>query len=406
MKRIKAGVIGLGGRGRLMLRDVLLCMDAVEVTYVCDVYPDRAEEGRRTVENKRGYSPKVTEDYREVVSSDEVDTVFIFSAWESHIPIAIEAMRAGKPVGMEVGGAYTLDQCFDLVKTYSETGIHCMMLENCCYGRDELTLKNMVKQGLFGELVYLAGGYHHDLREEISTGEEKRHYRLRNYKYRNCENYPTHELGPICKLLGINRGNRMVSLRSLSTKAVGLNDYARKKPYIDPDLRSFDFAQGDIVTTLIECSGGQNIILTLDTTLPRAYSRGLVVRGTNAAYSEWENSIFIDGVHNKYEFSRLSLHNNFEEYRQEYEHKIWRDFINDGVRGGHGGMDWLVIEAFLEYASGESPVPAIDTYDTAAWMAITPLSERSISLGGSRVEVPDFTEGEVPPPCTGAFSLE
>jgi hypothetical protein len=137
-------------------------------------------------------------------------------------------MKAGKYVGVEVGGAYSVDDCWRLVRTYEETGVPCMLMENCCYGRQELLVLNMVKQGLFGDIVHCQGGYRHDLREEITNGRENRHYRLRNYMNRNCENYPTHELGPIAKILGINRGNRMVSLVSMSSQAKGLHEYIQK----------------------------------------------------------------------------------------------------------------------------------------------------------------------------------
>ena len=104
-----------------------------------------------------------------------------------------------------------------------------MLLENCCYTKREMMALNMVKTGVFGEIVHCQGAYHHDIRYEICFGEENRHYRLRNYLNRNCENYPTHELGPIAKVLNINRGNRMVSLVSIASKAAGLQDYAMRK---------------------------------------------------------------------------------------------------------------------------------------------------------------------------------
>ena len=75
---------------------------------------------------------------------------------------------------------------------------------------------------------------------------------------------------------------------------------------------------------------------------------------------------------------------------EKYEHPIWQKFLNDGVRGGHGGMDWLLFEEFFNYIinGGKSP---IDVYDAAAWMCITPLSEQSIREGSRPVEIPDFT---------------
>ena len=106
---------------------------------------------------------------------------------------ATDAMKAGKYAGIEVGGAYSVNDCWDLVRTYEKTGVPCMILENCCYGRKELMVLNMVGRGIFGEAVHCEGGYRHDLREEIANGRENRHYRLANYMHRNCDNYPTHE---------------------------------------------------------------------------------------------------------------------------------------------------------------------------------------------------------------------
>lgn len=263
------------------------------------------------------------------------------------------------------------------------------MLENCCYGQRELMITNMVRQGVFGTIVHCAGGYHHDLRELVSTGKECRSYRLNNYIYRNCENYPTHEAGPIAKLLHINNGNRMLTLNSVSSAAVGLHEYclAHREPG-DP-LRDTHFLQGDIVTTVIKCSGGQTITITLDTTLPRLYSRAFTVRGTKGMYFEDNDSIYIDGVHQEFEWEPRKIWGNAGEYAEKYQHPLWQDFKKTD---DHGGMDTLVINAFLDSVK-RGKRPPIDTYDTAVLMAITPLSEESILRGGAPVVFPDFTGG-------------
>lgn len=54
------------------------------------------------------------------------------------------------------------------------------------------------------------------------------------------------------------------------------------------------FAQGDIITTVIKCERGETITLTLDTTLPRYYSRGFTVRGTKGFYEEVTDSVFLE----------------------------------------------------------------------------------------------------------------
>ena len=407
MKKIKVGIVGLGSRGISLLRDVILRMDDVEVLGVCDVYADRAEAGAAMVREARGTSPACTTDYQDLLAMADIDAIVNTSAWQAHVPITLAAMRAGKAVGMEVGGAYSLADCWALVHAYEETGSTCMMLENCCYGRTELMVLNMVRQGLFGDVVHCAGGYHHDLRKEIAYGRENRHYRLLEYLNRNCDNYPTHELGPIAKLLDIHNGNRMLALNAFASKAAGMQAYVAAQKPDDEALRGRAFMQGDVVTTLIECAHGQTIALTLDTTLPRAYNRGFRVRGTRAAYEEETHSVFVDGVHNAYDFKWREQWGNADEYIRQYEHPIWDTYIQEGVRGGHEGIDWLVFRAFFESVM-QGTEPPIDVYDTAAWMSISALSEQSIASGGARVAIPDFTNGRwmtKKPPLASPYNL-
>lgn len=392
-EKLRIGMIGMGCRGREVMKTVL-GIDGVSISFICDLYDDRTEAARAEIEKRQGFSPRVTDDWHTMTDREELDAVLVTCSWEPHIEMAVAFMEAGIPVGVEVGGAYSVEDCFLLVRTFERTKTPVMLLENCCYGRYELMVKNMVDLGLFGEIVHCEGGYRHDLRREITFGRENRHYRLRNYLARCCENYPTHELGPISQILHINRGNRMVSLVSMASKAKGLHDYIGRTDNADRSLLAKDFAQGDIVTTLIKCANGETVTLTLDTTLPRAYSRQFTVQGTRGMYSEENNSIYLDRDHTEdMHFSWKKQWNNAEKYRERYEHPIWREFLADGLRGGHGGMDHLVYSDFLRCVREGLPMP-IDAYDMASLMCISALSEQSIATGGMPVAIPDFTSGK------------
>jgi len=388
---LRVGIIGLGCRGSDLLRDDLLPMyeNGVVVTAVCDSYEDRANAAAEKVKEKTGVTSFCTTDYREVVSRDDVDAVVIAAAWEAHVDIAVAAMRAKKYVGLEVGGAYSVEDCWRLIRTYEETGTELMLLENCCYGKRELMVLNMVRDGLFGDIVHCDGGYCHDLRGEVSNGEKNRHYRLRNYLKRNCENYPTHEIGPIAKVLDINHGNRFVSLVSVASAAKGLHAYIGKQDAEHP-YKDATFAQGDVVTTVLRCAGGQTVTITLDTTLPRTYSRKFTVRGVKGAYFEDTDSVFVDGEHNRFEWTPAALWGNAKEYEEKYLHPLWRDY---DPKGGHGGMDWILFEAFIN-AAKRGAHPPIDVYDAATWMAVSALSEASIAAGSVPIAFPDFTGGK------------
>lgn len=404
--QVKIGVIGLGRRGRGMLHEIAR-VENVEIAVVCDNYADRQEEGAQVVEEITGKKPNITGNYKDILAMEDIDAVVATTSWADHINIAIDSMKAGKYVAFEVGGAYSIEECWRLVRTYEETKVPCMMLENCCYGRDELMLLNMVRKGVFGEVVHCRGGYHHDLRKSVSFGKENRHYRLANYQNRNCENYPTHELGPIAKILNINRGNRMLTLSSTASKAAGLHEYILREKGMDYYLSDYKFEQGDVVTTVIKCAHGETIVLTLDTTLPRAYSRGLEIHGTKATYMEDNKTLFIDGVHNEDEFEWQKQWNNVEKYREQYDHPVWQGY-NPEDDAGHGGMDLLVLKAFFDSVKRQVQTP-IDVYDAAAWMSITALSEQSVAMGGQVVPIPDFTNGRWiarEPAPEGEYSLD
>ena len=392
-KIIKIGVIGYGCRSYGMT-DIFLGFDDVTVVAVCDKYEDRVQNGINRVEEKRGYKPFGTTNYHEILERDDIDAVFIATDWELHIPIAIDAMKSGKAVAMEVGGAYSVQDCYDLVDTWEKTRVPFMFLENCCFNKEELLSTAMAKTGLFGKIVHCSGAYAHDLRTEVIFGKENRHYRLRNYLNRNCENYPTHELGPMAKALDINRGNRMVSLVSVSTKSFGMEQYvADHKDKVDPALQGVDFAQGDVVNTVITCENGETMLLTLDTSLPRSYNRAFTIRGTKGMYEQFTNSVFLDGDREYWtgaEFIEKNL-NNADKY-SDLLPDCWRNITQEQLDAGHGGMDYVELRDFIDRLKLGREM-ALDVYDAASWMVVSCLSEESIKQGGKPMEIPDFTKG-------------
>ena len=393
MDRVKMGIIGHGCRGWGLL-EILLSLDDVDVIAVCDKYEDRAKGAYDKVKDKRGNEPFMTTDYKELLKVKGLDAVLISTDWEMHFPIAIDAMKAGVGVALEVGGAYSLQDCWDLVDTWERTRVPFMFMENCCYNRDELLATAIARKGLFGRIVYCSGSYSHDLRSEVTRGKENRHYRLRNYLTRNCENYPTHELGPMAKILDINRGNQMVSLVSMATLSWGMEQFVEdRRDTINPDLIGADFAQGDIIHTLIKCANGETMVLKLDTSLPRSYSREFQVRGTKGLYEQDYNAVYIDGQPEYW--SRVEYVEKYKNSAEKYKSMLpdaWKAITQEALDAGHGGMDYVELREFVDRLKDGREM-AVDVYDAAAWMVVTCLSEESIKCGGKVMEIPDFTHG-------------
>ena len=183
----------------------------------------------------------------------------------------------------------------------------------------------------------------------------------------------------------------MLSLCSVATKAVGLHDYIEKKFPDNEKLMKTRFAQGDVVTTLIRCARGEVIRLTLDTCLPRYYTRDFSVQGTNGYYSEQAQALYLDGEPETWDVNKILF--SAKNYEDKYLSPTWQQYKVTPPTGGHGGMDYLVHKAFLDCVRAGSKDLPIDVYDTASWMVITALSEASIANGGAFVEIPDFTRG-------------
>ena len=388
MDKVKIGVVGLGGRGNHHAT-LTASFDNAEITAVCDLYQDRVDSVSQNVENICGKRPTGYLDYKEMFEKEDLDGVIIATSWTTHTRIAVAAMRAGIRPASEVYGASSIEECWSIVRAYEETGVEAMFLENCNFGRAELALLNMVKMGLFGEVLHCQCGYEHCLRGEITMGNENRHYRFNNYAHRNGDVYPTHGLGPMSKILNINRGNRFVSIVSMATKQRGLNLYAKKNFGDDHPANNVEFTMGDVVTSIIKCAGGETILLTHDTSNFRPYSRAGRVQGTNGLWLEDKGSICLESENG----AEGEVWKPFSEFMDKYDHPIWKKFNNIGVeKYGHGGMDYIVNSAFIDSIINNNH-PAIDVYDWASWMAVTVLSEQSVALGGAPQLFPDFTNG-------------
>jgi len=312
-------------------------------------------------------------------------------------------MNAKKYVGCEVITGTTIEECWELVHTSERTGMPLMMLENVCYRRDVMAVMNMVRQNVFGELVHLQGGYQHDLRgikfndgkEPVGPGAEfgdqafsEAQWRTTHSVNRNGDLYPTHGIGPLAMMLNVNRQNRFTQLTSYSTKARGLHNYITKVGGENHPNAKINFKLGDVVTTMLRTANDETVLLQHDTNLPRPYSLGFRVQGTNGIWMDVNKSLYIEGQskeNDRWEDAKPWL--------EKYDHPLWVKYGTDASGAGHGGMDWFVLNAFIEAAKQKTATPQ-DVYDAVTWSAITPLSEASIQQGGESVEFPDFTNGK------------
>lgn len=403
--KIKVGIIGVGLRGQSHL-SLLLKRDDVEVVAMGDVDDKMLTRSKEMVNKSGKKMPEIfTGDpyaWKKLVEKKGIEAIVIATPWEWHKPMIIGALEAGiKYVGTEVILGITLTDHWDVVKAAEKYEGHVMMLENVCYRRDVMAVLNMVRQGLFGEMIHLQGGYQHDLRavkfntasgaKGVEFGEQafsEAKWRTNHSVHRNGDLYPTHGIGPLAHYININRGNRFLTLNSFSTKARGLHNYIVKEGRETHPNAKVNFKLGDVVTTHISCANGETILLQHDTNLPRPYSIGFRVQGTEGLWMDVNKGIYIEG-----KSARPHQWDDQKTWLDKYDHPLWAKYSNSAQGAGHGGMDFFVINSFVESVKRKVATP-MDVYDAAVWSAITPLSEQSIELGNETVEFPDFTGGQ------------
>jgi len=405
--QVKLGIIGVGMRGQNHLDNALRRKD-VNVVAICDVDDRMLDMADKVFKKNNKPAPKVFKGdpyaWKKMLELKELDGVIIATPWEWHTPMILGCLEAGiKYVGTEVILGITLQDHWDVVKAAERYNAHVMMLENVCYRRDVMAVLNMVRQGMFGELIHLQAGYQHDLRNvKFNNGQQpygggvefgekgfsEARWRTEHSVHRNGDLYPTHGIGPVAEMININRGNRFVSLSSFATKSRGLHDYIVKNGGEQHPNAKVEFKLGDIVTTMIRCVNGETILLQHDTNSPRPYSLGFRVQGTRGLWMDVNHSLYIEGVSAKNDAWEEA-----QAYLDKYDHPLWKRWGASTEGAGHGGMDFFVLHAFVESIKRKTATP-LDVYDAAAWSAITPLSEQSIELGNQTVDFPDFTSGQ------------
>ena len=404
-KPVRLGMVGVGGRGTSLL-ELLLAMGNVSVPAICDINQEHLERAQSMVEKagqKRpeGYS-RDEESFQQLMYRDDLDAVLIATYWQWHTPMAVCAMKSAKYAAVEVPAALTVEECWDLVNTHEQTGVPCMMLENWSFRRDNLAVLRMIRAGLFGEIVHCHCAHSHNCIDHwFFDPQGNMRWSAEFLVKHNASQYTTHALGPVISWMDIGCGDYFDKIVSYANRSLGINHYFATKFGPNHPNAQRQYAQADIVTTLVKTRKGNTIVISYDMQLPRPYDNRWEVQGTEGIYNEQRNAIYLSGRSPKYEEWE-----SFDPYQQKYEHAWWKPMqqttgiaatgkntVSDQLVLGHGGTDYLELSQFLRAVRNKTQTP-VDVYDSVIMSVINPLSEKSIAEGGASMECPDFTRGK------------
>ncbi len=384
IENVRVGFIGLGMRGPGAV-ERFISLEHATVAALCDLYPGPVADSQKILADK-GCAPAKEftgpDGWKRLCELPDLDLVYVAAPWQLHAAMGIYAMECGKNVALEVPAATTVEECWALVETAERTRMHCMMLENSCYDSFEMTCLRMAREGVFGDIVHVEGGYCHNL----STYWDK--YRddwsMRFSAEHHGDVYPTHGIGPLCQLLDIHRGDKLSYLVSMDSAAIA-GQAAADSRY---GAGNVSFSNGDITSTLIRTTRGRSILLQHSVMTPQPYSRLYRIYGTRGFANKYPSPGFVFDEGKEYmpqeEVSALMA---------RYKHPVWQELEEKALTiGGHNGIDYIMDYRLVECLHKGLPLD-MDVYDAAEWSSIVELSEQSILGGSIPVQIPDFTRG-------------
>jgi predicted dehydrogenase len=147
-ERVRVALIGCGGRGRMVLRNVI--EQDGEATYICDLHPERLDRGVQEALQVQTRRPKATRDMRAVLDSKAVDAVVIATPDHWHAPATILACQAGKDVYVEKPHSHSIWEARKMIeaarkyKRIVQVGTQCRSAPYTLAGRE------YVKSGKLG----------------------------------------------------------------------------------------------------------------------------------------------------------------------------------------------------------------------------------------------------------------
>lgn len=155
-KKLKIGVIGAGSFSDIHLSD-LQKVDVAEVVAICDIVKENADKQAE----KYGIAD-VYYNHHELLAREDIDAVTMPLPDQVHREIAVDALQAGKHVLCEKPMALNLEDCKAMVRASKETGKQLMVGQIGRYTPAFVKAKEILDEGLLGELFFIESEYAHD----------------------------------------------------------------------------------------------------------------------------------------------------------------------------------------------------------------------------------------------------
>ena len=364
LERLNVGIVGAAGRGA-SFRTAFEAQDVAKIHAVCDVRADELEGAAERLGAQEKYT-----DYETMSCHSELDAVVIGTPMPFHAPQAIAALSQNIHVLSEVTAAVSIEECQDLVQAATSSSAIYMMAENYTYTKPNVLVKELVRQGLFGEVYYGDGEYVHELKElnEITKWRRKWQTGIDGVTY--C----THSLGPILQWMPQDRVVRVCCEGS-------------GHHYEDP--RGDKYENQDSCVMLCKMASGGLVKIRVDMLSERPHSMtNYQLQGTKGCY---------ESARSRGETHRIWLADLCEDrntwmdlmdLEADYMPDLWRNPPEAALNAGHGGGDFFEVLDFVKSVTGEQACP-IGIHEAMDMTLPGLVSQQSVLQNGNWLDVPD-----------------
>ncbi len=332
---------------------------------ICDLREDQllaAKEELGAVE--------VYVDYQQMLDRSKIDAVVIGTPMPFHAPQAIAALDRGIHVLSEVTAGVSVDECRARVQAAERSPAVYMMAENYTYRKPAALVKELVREGLFGEVYFAEGEYLHELKDlnEITKWRRKWQTGIDGITY------GTHSLGPILQWMA---GDRVVRV---SCEGSGHH-------YVDP--RGDKYENQDSCVMLAKTRKENLIKIRVDMLSDRPHAMtNYSLQGTKGCYEsarsrgDRDRIWLADLCEDKNEWMDLG------DLEAEHMPEIWREPTDAAQKAGHGGGDYFEVLDFVNTIVDGTPCP-IGIHEAMDMTVPGLVSQASIAQGGVWMDVPD-----------------
>lgn len=383
MEKVRIGVIGAGLRGSLA--KYWHEHEESELVALADISKERRDKFHASIDHKEDFF--LTDDYRELLTRDDIDAIAVLSPDYLHEEHVIAALQAGKHVYAEKPLAITTEGCDRIIEEHKKSGKHLMVGFNMRYMSMYQTMKEIIDSGVIGEIkaVWVRhfvgfGGYfyYHDWH-----GNSKNTTSLLLQK-------GSHDLDVIHWLTG--KYTKKVS-------AFGsLDYYGGDKPndLTCPTCDLKNTCPEYVEHTFTECAFREEIDVEDNNMLIMELEGGIKASYLQCHFTpDYERNYTFIGTEGRLENDDV----NNKIYVKTRKTNTWKELSDvtydmKPERGGHGGADPKITKDFLNLIL-HNQEPMSTPFDGRMSVAVGCAATESLRAGGKVVEIPQESTVQV-----------